>query len=133
MIKKVDTELIFRIINSKLIEFLNYKSINYNIRKQTMNPAKLSKILKALSNQIRLELYLQIARQNEADFDTGCECFITDIVGSLNIGAPTVYHHLKELSNADLITTERKGKFLTATINKNTIKEAIAILSESIK
>jgi DNA-binding transcriptional ArsR family regulator len=98
-----------------------------------MNSAKLSKILKALSNQTRLELYLQIARQNETDFDTGCECFITDIVGSLNIGAPTVSHHLKELSNADLISTERRGKFLTAAINKNTIKEAIEILSESIK
>ena len=98
-----------------------------------MNPAKLSKIFKALSNKTRLELYLRIARQNGADFDTGCECFISDIVGSLNIGAPTVSHHLKELSNADLIVTERQGKFLTARINKNVIKEAITILSESIE
>jgi len=98
-----------------------------------MNLSQLTKILKALSNQTRLELYLQIARQNEADFDTGCECFISDIVGSLNIGAPTVSHHLKELSNADLITTERRGKFLTATINKQVIREVIEVLSESVK
>lgn len=98
-----------------------------------MNPSQLTKIFKALSNQTRLELYLQIARQSEADFDTGCECFITDIVGSLNIGAPTVSHHLKELSNADLIATERRGKFLTATINRKTIEEALEMLSESIK
>ncbi|RJP84176.1 MAG: transcriptional regulator [Desulfobacteraceae bacterium] len=98
-----------------------------------MNPSRLAKILKALSNQTRLDLYLQIARQNEADFDTGCECFISDIVGSLNIGAPTVSHHLKELSNADLITTERRGKFLTATINKQVIREVIEVLSESVK
>ena len=99
---------------------------------QKMNTSKLVKIFKALSNQSRLELYLQIARQNEADFDTGSECFITDIVGSLNIGAPTVSHHLKELSNADLITTERRGKFLTATIHKEDIREVIAVLSGSI-
>ena len=98
-----------------------------------MNPTQLAKILKALSNQTRLELYLQIARQNEADFDTGSECFISDIVGSLNIGAPTVSHHLKELSNADLITTERRGKFLTAIINKPVIQEVVEVLSESIK
>lgn len=76
---------------------------------------------------------MQIARQSEADFDTGCECFITDIVGSFNIGAPTVSHHLKELSNAELITTERRGKFLTATINKEIMQEVIATLSESIQ
>ena len=98
-----------------------------------MNPSQLAKILKALSNQTRLELYLQIARQNEADFDTGAECFISDIVGALNICAPTVSHHLKELSNAELITTERRGKFLAATINKQIIREVIEALSESVK
>lgn len=91
------------------------------------------KILKALSNQTRLELYLQIAKQNEADFDTGCECFISDIVRTLNIGAPTISHHLKELSNADLIKTERRGKFLTATINKKNIEEAFSVIAQNKK
>ena len=40
-----------------------------------------------------------------------------------NIGAPTISHHLKELSNADLIITERKGKLLVAQINERTLKE----------
>lgn len=94
-----------------------------------MNTTKLSKILKALSNKTRLELYLQIAEKSETGFETGNECFISDIVGSLKIGAPTVSHHLKELSNADLITTERRGKFLIAKINKKTMREANKILS----
>lgn len=94
-----------------------------------MNSAKLSKIMKALSNQTRLELYLQIAKQSEANFDTGSECFISDIVGSLRIGAPTISHHLKELANADLIVTERRGKFLAARINMETTQAATAILS----
>lgn len=98
-----------------------------------MDTAKLSKILKALSNKTRLELYLQIAKQSEANFETGCECLITDIVGSLNIGAPTVSHHLKELANADLIMTERRGKFLVAKINKETIQAANEILSLNTK
>jgi DNA-binding transcriptional ArsR family regulator len=94
-----------------------------------LNTTKLSKILKALSNKTRLELYLQIAKKSETGFETGNECFISDIVGSLKIGAPTVSHHLKELSNADLITTERRGKFLIAKINKKTIQQANEILS----
>ena len=94
-----------------------------------MDTAKIAKILKALSNKNRLELYLEIAKTSEADYASGCDCFISDIMGSLNIGAPTVSHHLKELSNAGLITTERKGKFLTAKINKDTINEVNSILS----
>jgi ArsR family transcriptional regulator len=94
-----------------------------------METAKLAKILKALSHQKRLELYLEIARHNESDFATdGCECFICDIMESLNIGAPTVSHHLKELSNADLITTERRGKFLVARAKKDTLDEVRKVL-----
>ena len=47
----------------------------------------------------------------------------------MNIGAPTISHHLKELANADLITTERRGKFLVAQINKKTLDTALQVLS----
>ncbi len=95
-----------------------------------MDTEKLAKILKALSNKNRLELYLEIAKQNKKNFETTCyECFISEIAGSLNIGAPTISHHLKELANADLIKTQRRGKFLVAIINEETINEAKDILS----
>ena len=96
-----------------------------------METAKLAKILKALSHQKRLELYLEIARHQgqESDFETeDCECFICDIMESLNIGAPTVSHHLKELTNADLITTERRGKFLVARARKETLEAVRKVL-----
>ncbi len=52
-----------------------------------METAKLAKILKALSHQKRLELYLEIARHHESDFEAeDHECFICDIMESLNIG-----------------------------------------------
>ena len=93
-----------------------------------MNSKKIAKIFKALSNQNRVELYLEIARKNEAGFETGHECFISDIAGCLNIGAPTVSHHLKELENAGLIITEKRGKFLIARINRETVGEVNKIL-----
>jgi ArsR family transcriptional regulator len=95
-----------------------------------MKTAQLAKVLKALSHEKRLELYLEVARHNGKDFESvGNECFICDIMESLNIGAPTVSHHLKELSNADLITTERRGKFLVARAKKGTLDEARKVLS----
>ncbi len=98
--------------------------------KQQMDPKKMARVMKALSNPNRLELYLEILKKCEASFETECaECFVSDIIDSFNIGAPTISHHLKELAGADLITTERKGKFLVARINEDTIEQVGSILN----
>jgi DNA-binding transcriptional ArsR family regulator len=88
-----------------------------------MNSKELSKIFKALSNENRLEIYKEIAKQENVDYEQKCECSISDILSCLKIGAPTISHHLKELVNAELITTEKNGKFLIAHINKNTLEK----------
>ena len=87
-----------------------------------MNTKRLTRIMKALSNPNRFELFMEILKKNQSSYE-GEECFVYDIMEKFKIGAPTISHHLKELSNADLITTERKGKLLVARINKQTLKE----------
>lgn len=94
-----------------------------------MDTKELARVMKALSNPNRLELYLEIVKKNDASFKAGGECFITDIMGSFNVGAPTISHHLKELSNAGLIITERRGKYLAARVNREMIEEVNAILA----
>lgn len=94
-----------------------------------MDTKKMAKIFKALSNPNRLELYLKIAEAHETRFNASGECFITDIANCLNIGAPTISHHIKELANADLITTEKQGKFLICKINKELVEEVSKLLS----
>ena len=94
-----------------------------------METKQLARIMKALSNANRLELYLEIKKKHEVSYEPGEGCFVTDIIACMNIGAPTISHHLKELANADLITTERRGKFLVAQINKKTLAAASRILS----
>lgn len=88
-----------------------------------MESKELAKIFKALSNENRLEIYKEIAKQENIDYEQKCECSISDILSCLKIGAPTISHHLKELANANLITTEKSGKFLIAHINKNTLEK----------
>jgi ArsR family transcriptional regulator len=79
-------------------------------------------ILKALGHEHRLELFLEIARQQEARFPAqGC-CVISEIKDHFRIGAPTLSHHLRELSMAGLITTERQGKNLVARVNAETLE-----------
>ncbi len=93
-----------------------------------MTTTQLAKALKALSHPNRLELFFEIARKHETSFED-CACLVSDIMGSLNIGAPTVSHHLKELANADLILTERRGKNVVARINIDVVNAIVDALS----
>ena len=93
-----------------------------------MDTKKMAKVFKALSNPNRLELYLKIVENQETSYQTNEGCLICDIAESFNIGPPTISHHLKELSNADLIFTERKGKFLVAKVNEKMVDEVNELL-----
>ncbi|MCL2156640.1 MAG: metalloregulator ArsR/SmtB family transcription factor [Methanobrevibacter sp.] len=94
-----------------------------------MDTKKMANVFKALSNPNRLELYLKIVENQETSYKTSYGCLICDIAESFNIGAPTISHHLKELSNAELIFTERKGKFLVARINEKMVDEVNELLN----
>jgi len=94
-----------------------------------MDTKEMAKIFKALSNPNRLELYLKIAEANEASFEAGGECCVADIISCLNIGAPTISHHIKELVNADLVTTEKRGKFLICRVNEKIVAEVFERLA----
>ncbi|MEZ5506135.1 MAG: metalloregulator ArsR/SmtB family transcription factor [Gammaproteobacteria bacterium] len=83
-----------------------------------IDPHQLAKAFKALSNPNRLQIYLEIMRRRQMDSSEVCGCALTDFINSLNVGAPTVSHHIKELVNADLITVERRGKFITCHLNE---------------
>ena len=93
-----------------------------------MQTKKMAKVFKALSNPNRLELYLQIVKKQDTSYKTNCDCLISDIAESINIGAPTISHHLKELTNAELIFTEKKGRYLVARVNEEIVNEVNEIL-----
>lgn len=93
-----------------------------------MDTKQLAKIYKALSNENRLEIFLSILNSENQSFHADCNCSIFGIMDKLNIGAPTISHHLKELSNAGLIDTEKEGKYLLARVNKELLSELKQIL-----
>ena len=77
---------------------------------------------KALSHPNRLQIYVELLQLREkiiaSGSDKDCSCGLTDFMSKLNIGAPTVSHHIKELVNAKLIWIERQGKFMTCHLNE---------------
>jgi ArsR family transcriptional regulator, arsenate/arsenite/antimonite-responsive transcriptional repressor len=103
-----------------------------------MDTKQYAKMFKALSHPNRLEIFLAIAKNKEEDFenalvkvDSEDERSIYDEIQMLStIGAPTISHHLKELANAGLITTERRGKYLVAKVNREAWAELSHFFSE---
>jgi len=94
-----------------------------------MDIKQAAKVLKALSHPNRLEMYLSIVKGENSGFQAAeCECSVSELIATLKIGAPTVSHHLKELANAGLITTERQGKFLIAKPTPETWDEVKKLL-----
>ena len=91
-----------------------------------MDIKRLARIMKALSHPNRLEIFMTLLHEHEAQFENdakcGCDCLISEIAQKLSIGAPTISHHLKELTDTGLITTDRQGKFLVARINEETVQ-----------
>ena len=72
--------------------------------------ARLARMFRALSNPNRLRLFLNLLDESKVDLSKGRvhDCFLAKLLGGLELGAPTVSHHVKELADAGLIHTERE-------------------------
>ena len=86
--------------------------------KSTIDERELSDLanaFRALSNPNRLAMYLELLRHRERSVKT---CALQDLMALLDVGAPTVSHHTKELVGAGLIEVEREGKFIHCRLNE---------------
>ncbi len=90
---------------------------------------KLARAFKALSNPNRLQLFVNLLEESRLDLARGRthDCFLAKLLGDLEIGAPTVSHHVKELSDAGLIDTERDGKQLICSVKPEAMRELRAL------
>lgn len=85
---------------------------------------RMSKAFKALSNPNRLQIYMEVLAHRQSGIaapEAGCG--VADLISKMNIGAPTISHHVKELVSAGLIDVEKNGKFVTCHLNEETYLE----------
>jgi DNA-binding transcriptional ArsR family regulator len=87
-----------------------------------MDDDALVRVFKALGHENRFRLFMEIWQDGSGSFADGHVCFLNDVMARLNVGAPTVSHHLKELVSAGLISTEKQGKFLTCRVNPKALE-----------
>jgi DNA-binding transcriptional ArsR family regulator len=87
-------------------------------------------IFKALSNPNRLKIFLRLATccipgtvslvNPDTDLDT---VFVGDLGKELNVGKPTVSHHVKELRRVGLIRTQRRGQKIACWVDPDKIRQ----------
>jgi DNA-binding transcriptional ArsR family regulator len=92
---------------------------------------RLSRVFKALSNPNRLQLFVNLLDESRLDLAKGRihDCFLTQLLDNLKVGAPTVSHHVKELADAGLIDTQREGKQLICSVKPEAMTELRALFT----
>lgn len=80
------------------------------------NIDELTVTFKALANPNRLALFESLMDQCCPDGTSCCEdevsSNVTELAGCCDIAPSTLSHHLKELRQAGLVRTEKRGKFV---------------------
>ena len=89
----------------------------------------------ALSNPNRLELFKRLASCCVSDRSCGgdsetCRC-VGDLTEGLTIAPSTASHHLKELRQAGLIKTRRRGRLVECWIDPRVMQELASFLEGS--
>lgn len=95
---------------------------------------KTAKIFKALCDENRLKIMRFVYEKQCKCEDNQPSCqndaCIKDLSEVLNITAPTISHHIKELVNAGLVITQKEGRWIYCKINRNTIDYVHSFLGE---
>lgn len=98
------------------------------VRSSTADLRPLAEAFRALSNPNRLAMYRQLLRQHSHSVKT---CALQELVDRLDVGAPTVSHHIRELVAAGLIDVERSGRYLHCRLNEAMRQRLARFFSES--
>lgn len=81
-------------------------------------------IFKALSEEGRLKIL---------KFISGCERCACEVQEQLDLTQPTISHHMKILTQAGIINSEKKGRWMHYSINKEKMLEVSEFLQSIIE
>jgi ArsR family transcriptional regulator len=81
-----------------------------------MDNKQYAQIFKALGDESRIQILLMLSQKET------CACQFYETLG---VSQPTASHHLKILSEANIITSRKEGKWIHYSLNKEMIAEML--------
>jgi ArsR family transcriptional regulator len=90
-----------------------------------MNSKKAEKIAKALADPNRILILKEIRKQKEC-------LYCMDISEIIDLSQPSISHHLKLLTDAEIVLSEKEGRSVKYKLNSKVLDEYIEFL-ESLK
>lgn len=93
-------------------------SIDHNI----MNAKQAEKIAKALADPNRLLIIKEIKKQNDC-------LYCMDIGDVIDLAQPSISHHLKILTDVELVTAEKEGRNVKYRLNNQVLDNYINFLT----
>ena len=89
--------------------------------------SKLTNYYKALSNPVRLQVFLHVAKESEGFVPENPkkESCVTEISKALNVPQPTVSNHLKVLKEAGLVTSLQSDTHCFQYVTKQAAKDLL--------
>jgi len=102
-------------------------NVNISNSRGFMDERKFQKVAKALADPRRFGILQTIATSNAEKICSG------NICDTVSVAQATVSHHLKELTEADLITPNSEGQFKFFSVNYHTINEYVAELKSRLQ
>ena len=83
-----------------------------------MDAKKAEKIAKALADPNRLTILKEIKRNKDC-------LYCCDLNGMLNLAQPSIAHHLKQLIDTDLVTSDKEGRNVRYALNNEVLDDYI--------
>lgn len=90
-----------------------------------MNSKKAEKISKALADPNRLLILKEIKKQKDC-------MYCVDLNAIVDLAQPSIAHHLKQLTDTELVTSSKEGRNVKYRLNNQVLDEYIEFL-ESLK
>lgn len=87
-----------------------------------MNSKKAEKIAKALADPNRLLIIKEIRKQRDC-------LYCGDICDVINLAQPSISHHLKILTDTEIVLAEKEGRNVKYKLNNSVIDEYIDFLA----
>jgi ArsR family transcriptional regulator len=88
--------------------------------------AELAKKLKAISDPVRLRLLSVVASHS------GGEACVCDVSVGIEVGQPTISHHLKVLKTAGLLASERRGTWVYYRVIPQALQQLSQLLGADV-